>query len=60
MLKKYYLSGFFWVPIPVEQYQNMSGFTGVDKTFNMVSFFLENNLNIQRQSGFKPGDSSIS
>ena len=27
MLKKYYLGGFFWVPIPIKQYQNMSGFT---------------------------------
>ena len=29
MLKKYYLGEFFLVPIPVKQYQNMSGFAGV-------------------------------
>ena len=26
MLKKYYLGGFFWAPIPVKRYQNTSGF----------------------------------
>ena len=26
MLKKYYLGGFFWVPIPHRWYQNMSEF----------------------------------
>ena len=26
MLKRYYLGGFFWVPIPLKQYQNRSGF----------------------------------
>ena len=26
MSKKYYLGEFFWVPIPVKRYQNMSGF----------------------------------
>ena len=30
MLKKYYLGGFFWVPILVKQHQNMSGFAGTD------------------------------
>ena len=29
MLKKYYLGGFFWTPIPHKWYQNMSGFAGV-------------------------------
>ena len=28
MLKTYYLGRFFWVPIPIKQYQNMSGFAG--------------------------------
>ena len=28
MLKKYYLGGFFWAPIPVKRYQNTSGFAG--------------------------------
>ena len=28
MLKKYYLGGFFWAPIPVKWYQNNSGFAG--------------------------------
>ena len=27
MLKKYYLGGFFWAPILLKWYQNMSGFT---------------------------------
>ena len=26
MLKKYYLGGFFWAPIPHKRYQNTSGF----------------------------------
>ena len=26
MLKKYYLGGFFWAPIPLKRYQNTSGF----------------------------------
>ena len=29
MLKKYYLDGFFWLPILVKWYQNMSGFAYV-------------------------------
>ena len=29
MLQKYYLGGFFWVPIPHKHDQNMSGFAGV-------------------------------
>ena len=28
MLKKYYLGGFFWAPIPHKRYQNTSGFAG--------------------------------
>ena len=31
MLKKYYLGGLFWAPIPRKQYQNTSGFAGADE-----------------------------
>ena len=36
MLKKYYLGGFFWAPIPFKRYQNTSGFTGEYAIFNGV------------------------
>ena len=40
MLKKYYLVGFFLVPIPVKQYQNMSGFAGARSSLSMSIAFI--------------------
>ena len=36
MLKKYYLGGFFWAPIPVKRYQNTSGFAGANKSLFQI------------------------
>ena len=42
MLKKYYLGRFFWAPIPVKRYQNLSGFAGVNTYFGnaYVRYFI--------------------
>ena len=44
MLKKYYLGGFFWAPIPVKQYQNTSGFAASESDMNT---FYKCKLNVQ-------------
>ena len=52
MLKKYYLGGFFLVPIPVKQYQNTSGFGGEDVRFSEIlpTFSVQALLNIRKVS----------
>ena len=50
MLKKYYLGLFFWVPIPVKQYQNMSGFASTslkDEPMGVVRVFMMRNYSHQ-------------
>ena len=44
MLKKYYLGGFFWAPIPVKRYQNTSGFAGVHVSFLFPSVHSSSHL----------------
>ena len=47
MLKKYYLGGFFWVPILHKQYQNTSGFAAE----YLVDCTLNSKLNVQLVNG---------
>ena len=39
MLKKYYLGGFFWAPIPHKRYQNTYGFAG--EVYTDISHFTD-------------------
>ena len=48
MLKKYYLSRFFWVPILHKRYQNTSGFAGA-----CITKFNKNYQNTLRINWFK-------
>ena len=51
MLKKYYLGGFFWAPIPHKRYQNTSGFAAAQEL--QTSCFLEIKTNKQAKKVVK-------
>ena len=44
--KKYYMGGFFWVPIPVKWYQNTSGFI-FENIFQLMSLSIHSLFTIK-------------
>ena len=52
MLKKYYLGGFFWAPIPVKQYQNTSGFAGVYEADDPSKLPISASFGVKRVLGY--------